>query len=134
MITKKIISPKLPSITIHYCSGISEGYKDVLLKHNVNMVNELIEERDTIHGFTITDDLDDKIDIYLDEDISPELYAKVAIHEAINAGLAIIRRKLFYTFNDRKPITLGNDPDVDELIFDTLSKVCTKVLLKRFEL
>ena len=24
--------------------------------------------------------------------------------------------------------------DVDELIFDTLSKVCTKVLLKRFEL
>ena len=132
MIRRKIISNKLPSIEINYCTGINEGYKDVVAKHGVNMDIEMIENDDHVYGFTITSEFDDAIEIYLDLKSDPEIYAKTAIHEAINAALTLVRRKLFYTMDDSYPIVLGDDPDTDEAIYEIISKVATKVLLMRF--
>ena len=133
MKTKRITNPKLPEIVINYCSGIQEAYNDVLLKHNLNMTLELIHENEAVHGFTICNELDDEINIYLDETTDAEIYTKVAIHEALNAAISLIRRKIYYSYDDKHPVVLGEDPLVDDIIFDLLSRICTKVLLKKYQ-
>ena len=133
MIKRKIITPKLPSINVHYCTGMSEAYYDVMIKHSVNMHLSLIEEDDDVYGFTITDELNDTLEIYIDDTLSPELYTKTAISEALNAGLSLIRRKLFYSFESNNPIVLGDDPDMDEVVIELLSQVVTKVLMAKYE-
>jgi hypothetical protein len=133
MIKRKIITPKLPAINVHYCTGISEAYYDVMIKHSVNMSLSLIEEDDYVYGFTITDDINDTIEIYLDDTLPPELYTKTAISEALNAGFSLIRRKLYYSFGTNNVIKLGEDPEMDEVIIELLSQVVTKVLMIKYE-
>nr|BAR33762.1 hypothetical protein [uncultured Mediterranean phage uvMED] len=129
MITKKINLKKSPSITVHYCTGIDEAYYKIKWDHGFEIKQQLTTEDDTVHGFTITDEIDDFIHIYLDATLPKELYIKSAVHEGLQAALSVVRRKAFYSFDDSIPITIGEDPDFDETILEILSLIIAKVLI-----
>lgn len=129
MITKKINLPKCPTITVYYCATIDEAYAKINYEHKLDVNDILFESDDTIHGFTITDELEDSIQIFLDASLPKELYIKTAVHEGMQAALNIVRRKFFYTFDDSKQITIGDDIHIDDFIFDIVASVVGKVLI-----
>ena len=115
MITKKINLPKCPTITVYYCATIDEAYAKINYEHKLDVNDILFESDDTIHGFTITDELEDSI--------------QTAVHEGMQAALNIVRRKFFYTFDDSKQITIGDDIHIDDFIFEIVASVVGKVLI-----
>lgn len=129
MITKKINLKQSPSITIHYCTGIDEAFSKIKCDHGFEIKEQFNTEDDTVHGFTITDEIDDFIHVYLDATLPKELYIKSAVHEGLQAALSVIRRRAYYSFNDSIPITIGEDPDFDETILEILSLIIAKVLI-----
>lgn len=133
MIRKKLQIPKAPAINLYYCSGMDEAYEEVFFKHDVNMKLDLIDEKDMIHGFSIADDLEDVIEIYLDVTLPRKDFIKAAVNEGTHAALAIIRRKSNYSFDDKQPIVLGKDTLIDDAIVDLVSKVCTECILLRYK-
>ena len=129
MITKKINLPKCPEVTVYYCATINEAYKKIQFEHEVDISDILFESDDVIHGFTITDEFADSIEVFLDVSLPKEIYIKTAVHEGMQAALNVIRRKFFYCFDDTKPIIIGENPAIDDLIFELESSIVGKVLI-----
>ena len=61
MIKKIVKTNRAPDIYVYYCKNQLEAYETVSLKHDINMQSDGYGD---IYGFSIVDELNDRIEIY----------------------------------------------------------------------
>tara|TARA_Y100000004_G_scaffold35559_3_gene38124 strand:+ start:2001 stop:2402 length:402 start_codon:yes stop_codon:yes gene_type:complete len=129
MIKKIVKTNRAPDILVHYCDTAEEAYAAVFLKHGVDMMSDLVVKDDAVYGFSIANEIDDTIEIFFNMSAEEDPGFKTnMIGECIHAAISLARRKLYMTMDENKPITFGEDTDLDDVLIQHIANVINKVM------
>ena len=126
MIKKIIKTNRAPDIYAYYCKNQTEAYETVSLKHDIDMQSDSYGD---IYGFSIVDELNDKIEIYFNMEFKHlEESKRSMIGECIYAALALVKRRIYMSMSDNKTITFGESKELDDMLTEHISSIITKVM------